>query len=384
MAAENSLSEANATFCLDLLSRLGSADMRGNVIFSPFSISSALAMVMLGAKGDTRKQMSECLRTQACQEDVHASFGKLLHNVGNKEPMYSLCVANRLYGEQSFQFLQGFLSSSREFYEAELEPVDFRKGFEAARLNINSWVANKTEGKIKDLLSQGLVGSLTTLVLVNAIYFKAMWEKEFLGKDTSDGMFRVSKTEKRAVRMMYQQSTFPVAIIPELNFKILELPYKGNDLSMLIFLPDEIEDNSTGLEKLEKTLTYENFVKWTHRDMMKPTFVSVHLPQFKIEEKYDMKNVLISMGMVDAFDPARSDFSGMSPGKDLVVSDVVHKAFVEVNEKGTEAAAATAAIMLLGCCMSDLYFTADHPFLFFIRHNPTSSLLFTGRFCSPE
>ncbi|KAM9827279.1 leukocyte elastase inhibitor A-like [Neosynchiropus ocellatus] len=225
---------------------------------------------------------------------------------------------------------------------------------------------------------------MTTLVLVNAIYFKARWEKEFLATDTSDGIFRISKTEKRPARMMYQQSTFPVAIIPELNLKILELPYKGNDLSMLIFLPDEIDDDSTGLEKLGKELTYENFMKWTQRDMMKPMLVSVHLPQFKIEEKCEMKNVLIGMGMVDAFDPARCDFSGMSPGKDLVVSEVVHKAFVEVNEKGTEAAAATAALMLLGCCMSDIYFTADHPFLFFIRHNPTSSLLFTGRFCSPQ
>ncbi|XP_039979367.1 LOW QUALITY PROTEIN: leukocyte elastase inhibitor-like [Xiphias gladius] len=184
--------------------------------------------------------------------------------------------------------------------------------------------------------------------------------------------------------MMKQKTKFPLAFIPEANCQILEMPYKGKELSMLIFLPMDIEDSSTGLEKLERELTYENFVEWTRPAMMKEVEVQVALPRFKMEEKYDMKDVLISMGMVDAFDGRMSDFSGMSPANDLVVSKVFHKAFVEVNERGTEASAATTVFMNLRCAMLPASFIADHPFLFFIRHNPSKSVLFAGRYCSPE
>lgn len=151
---------------------------------------------------------------------------------------------------------------------------------------------------------------------------------------------------------------------------------------MLIFLPNEMEDSSTGLEKMEKELTYDNFVEWTRPDMMDEIEVQVGLPRFKMEEKYDMKEVLMSMGMVDAF--TMSDFSGMSPANNLVLSKVIHKAFVEVNEEGTEAAAASGAVMMLRCALRPASFIADHPFLFFIRHNPSMSILFAGRYCSPE
>uniref|UniRef100_A0A8C9YCV7 Serpin B6 n=3 Tax=Sander lucioperca TaxID=283035 RepID=A0A8C9YCV7_SANLU len=182
--------------------------------------------------------------------------------------------------------------------------------------------------------------------------------------------------------MMYQETLFPFSDNPKANCKILEMPYKGKELSMLIFLPNEIEDSTTGLEKLEKQLTYENFMEWTRPDMMDNVVVEVGLPRFKMEETYDMEEVLVSMGMVDAFDDTKSDFSGMSPTNDLVLSKVVHKAFVEVNEEGTEAAAATAAVMM-NCCPSAT-FIADHPFVFFIRHNSSMSVLFAGRYCSPE
>ncbi|CAK6951998.1 Hypothetical predicted protein [Scomber scombrus] len=384
MASLTPLSKANTEFSLALLKKLSDNDGKTNIFFSPFSISSALAMVLLGARGNTATQMSECLKTKNLKDDVHASFAQVLNELNKPDAPYALSVANRLYGEQSYQFVEDFVAQTRKNYNAELESVDFVASSEAARVNINKWVEKKTQDKIKDLLAQGVVDGLTKLVLVNAIYFKGNWDKRFQESSTRDAKFRLNKNESKPVKMMHQKTKFPLTFIPEANCQILEMPYKGKELSMLIFLPMDIEDNSTGLEKMEQQLTYENFVEWTRPDMMDEIEVQVGLPRFKMEEKYDMKDVLTSMGMVDAFDMGKSDFSGMSPANDLVLSKVVHKAFVEVNEEGTEAAAATAAIMMLRCAMRPPTFVADHPFLFFIRHNPSMSVLFAGRYCSPE
>uniref|UniRef100_A0A3P8W769 Serpin B6 n=1 Tax=Cynoglossus semilaevis TaxID=244447 RepID=A0A3P8W769_CYNSE len=404
---------ANTSFCLDLFKQLSDNDKTANVFFSPFSISSALAMVMLGAAGNTHTQMSEVLgfteakqqpparaqqqqqqqqqRQQAidlpayllkvqCQ-DVHSDFSQLLSVLNKPGAPYALSVANRLYGEQSYQFVEDFLGLTRKHYNAELEAVDFVGSHEAARVNINNWVENQTQGKIKDVLANGVVDNMTRLVLVNAIYFKGNWNKQFEERATRDAQFRINKNDTKPVKMMYQKAKFPLTYISEVSCQILEIPYKDKDLSMLIFLPSEIEDNSTGLEKLEKALTYENVMEWTRPDMMDDVEVQLGLPRFKMEEKYDLKNVLVNMGMVDAFDVAMS----MSPSNDLFLSKVVHKAFVEVNEEGTEAAAATAAVMMLRSLpRPPPPFIADHPFLFFIRHNATKSILFAGRYCSPE
>uniref|UniRef100_G3NAY9 Leukocyte elastase inhibitor n=1 Tax=Gasterosteus aculeatus TaxID=69293 RepID=G3NAY9_GASAC len=380
------LSKANTTFSLALLKKFGDKDKTANVFYSPFSISSALAMVMLGAKGNTATQMSEValsLRKLTASDDVHVSFAQLLSELNKAGAPYALSVANRLYGEKSYEFVEDYLGSTKKHYSAELEAVDFVSGSEAARLNINKWVHEQTQGKIKDLLAEGLLDEYTRLVLVNAIYFKGNWNKKFQESATQDVKFRINKNQTTSVKMMHQKSKFPVTYIPEANCQVLEMPYKGMELSMLIFLPSDIEDSTTGLEKLEKALTYDNFVDWTRPDMMNEVEIRVGLPRFKMEENYDMKNVLVSMGMVDAFDPVMCDFSGMAPGNDLVLSKVVHKAFVEVNEEGTEAAAATAAIMMLRMSMP-ASFIADHPFLFFIRHNPSMSILFAGRYCSPN
>ncbi|XP_035514373.1 leukocyte elastase inhibitor-like isoform X3 [Morone saxatilis] len=384
MASPTPLTKANTTFSLALFKKLSDDDKAGNIFYSPFSISSALAMVMLGARGNTATQMSECLKTKDSMDDVHVSFAQLLSELNKPDAPYALSVANRLYGEQSYQFVEDFLGDTKKHYRAELESVDFTSNSDAARLNINNWVENQTQGKIKDLLAHGVVDNMTRLVLVNAIYFKGNWNKQFDAAATRDDKFRLNKNDTKPVKMMYQKTKFPLTFIPEASCQILELPYKGKELSMLIFLPNEMEDSTTGLEKLEKELNYENFVEWTRPDMMDEVEVQVGLPRFKMEEKYDMKNILVSMGMVDAFDMTMSDFSGMSPANDLVLSKVIHKAFVEVNEEGTEAAAATGAIMMLRCAMRPATFIANHPFLFFIRHNPSMSILFAGRYCSPE
>ncbi|AWP20916.1 putative leukocyte elastase inhibitor-like isoform 2 [Scophthalmus maximus] len=435
MASSVPLSKANTSFSLDLLKQLSDKDKAGNVFFSPFSISSALAMVMLGARGNTATQMSEvlhfietqkpqqaesqrgtqtrsamesqiqtrlqmqsqiqqtsrlpqyllkCLKPQNCQDDVHAGFAQLLSELNKPGAPYALSVANRLYGEQSYQFVEAFLSETKMHYKAELESVDFKSSAQEARVNINSWVEKQTQSKIIDLLSPEMLDSSTMLVLVNAIYFKGNWNKQFEVDSTVDAQFKLNKNDTKPVKMMRQKSKFPIATIPEINCQILEMPYEGKDLSMLIFLPNEMEDDTTGLEKLEKELTYDKFVEWTSPDLIGQTEVEVGLPRFKLEDTYDLNDVLKSMGMVDAFEGTKSDFSGMSPANDLVLSKVVHKAFVEVNEEGTEAAAATGAIMNERSVMVPTTFIADHPFLFFIRHKTTRSIFFAGRYCTPE
>uniref|UniRef100_A0A667WU41 Leukocyte elastase inhibitor n=1 Tax=Myripristis murdjan TaxID=586833 RepID=A0A667WU41_9TELE len=367
---------ANTAFCLALFKQLDEDKKSSNVFYSPLSISSALAMVMLGARANTATQMSECLKAQ---DDVHVKFSKLIKELNKAGAPYSLSLANRLYGDQSYQF--GFLADTKKHYDAKLKSVDFKASAETARININNWVEKQTQDKIKDLLAPGVVDSMTRLVLVNAIYFKGNWDRKFDADLTKDAQFKLNKNENKPVKMMYQTAEFPLTYIREVNCQILELPYKGKDLSMLIFLPYEMEDDTTGLEKLEKELTYEKFVEWTQPHKMYTVEVDVGLPRFKMEESYNLKDILTRMGMVDAFDVRMSDFSGMSPANDLVLSQVVHKAFVEVNEEGTKAAAATTSDIMLCCGIPT--FIADHPFLFFIRHKPSMSVLFAGRFCSP-
>ncbi|KAJ3611389.1 hypothetical protein NHX12_021405 [Muraenolepis orangiensis] len=377
------LTEANTTFSLALFKKI-SEDNKSNVFYSPLSISSALAMLLLGARGNTSTQMAQAMCHQKAGDDVNTNFSELLGELNKQGAPYALSLANRLYAEKNYQFVQEFLEETRKYYKAELQTVDFQTKAEEARVDINTWVEKQTQDKIKDLLAPGVVNSLTVLVLVNAIYFKGKWDQQFKEKDTRDTPFKLNKTDTKPVKMMFHKAKFPLAFIPEANCQILEMAYEGKDLSMLVFLPLEIQDGTTGLEKLEEQLTYQNFMEWTRPDMMDQMEVQVGLPRFKMTQTYDMKDLLVSMGMVDAFDMGLSDFSGMTTANDLALSKVVHKAFVEVNEEGTEAAAATGAIMNLRCLRITPTFVADHPFLFFIRHNPSQSVLFAGRYASPE
>ncbi|XP_036914083.1 serpin B6-like [Sturnira hondurensis] len=377
----DAVSEANGTFALRLLRKLGE-DNSKNVFFSPMSISSALAMVLLGAKGNTAAQMVQALslsKSGGAGEDVHQGFQSLLTEVNRTGTQYLLRTANRLFGGKSYAFNSSFKDSCHKFYQAEMEELDFFKAAEEARTHINSWVAKKTEGKITDLLSPNSVNADTHLVLVNAIYFKGNWDIQFK-KETKERLFKISKNEEKPVQMMFKSSTFKMTYIGEIFTKILVLPYVGKELNMIIMLPDENVD----LEMVEKNLTYEKFIEWTRPDTMDEKEVDVSLPRFKLEENYDLEDVLRSLGMTDAFEPATADFSGMSPVRDLFLSKVVHKSFVEVNQEGTEAAAATLALIVIGCASFPTNrFCADHPFLFFIQHSKTNSILFCGRFSSP-
>ncbi|XP_039242480.1 serpin B6-like [Pipra filicauda] len=379
-----SLCAANTTFALDLLRKLCEKKSGQNLFFSPFSISSALFMILLGSKGNTEAQITKVgLLSLNKAEDAHNGYQSLLSEINDPNTKYILRTANRLYGEKTFEFLPSFLESSQKSYHAGLEPTDFMNAWEDSRKQINGWVEERTEGKIQNLLAEGVLDSLTRLVLVNAIYFKGNWEKQFNKVGTAERPFQINKNETKPVQMMFKTDIFNMTYIGDLQTKILELPYVGNELSMIILLPDAIQDGSTGLERLERELTYEKLIDWISPEMMKSTKVRVSLPRFKLEEDYDLKPILSRMGMPDAFDLGKADFSGMSSGSELVLSEVVHKSFVEVNEEGTEAAAATAYRIVGGSPMIIPDFTADHPFLFFIRHNKSSSILFCGRFCSP-
>ncbi|KAM9848376.1 leukocyte elastase inhibitor-like isoform 2-T2 [Aulostomus maculatus] len=377
------ISISNTNFALDLLRTLSKGNPTGNIFVSPLSISSALAMVYLGAKGNTAAQMAQALSFSSA-DSVHEDFQTLNDEINSPSASYILKLANRLYGENTANFLSQFLDATQKYYQADLKTVDFIGAPEACRAEINAWVEQQTEDKIKDLLKPGTVSAMTRLALVNAIYFKGNWMSRFDDADTKDMPFKVNKHETRSVQMMYQMKKLPYNYIPELDLQILELPYKGMELSMIILLPQESTDGSDPLLKLENELTQEKLDEWTNRDNMDiHSDVLVHLPKFKLEEEYELNEPLAKLGMKDVFCAVTADLSGMNGEGGLFLSTVAHKAFVEVNEEGTEAAAATAG-MVAFCMLREEHFKADHPFLFFIRHNKSKSILFLGRFSSPQ
>ncbi|XP_019741175.1 leukocyte elastase inhibitor isoform X2 [Hippocampus comes] len=317
-------------------------------------------------------------------ESVHADFQTLNADINSPSASYVLKLANRLYGEMTSSFLSQFLDATQKYYKADLKTVDFIAAPEASRAEINSWVEQQTENKIQDLLKPGTVSTMTRLALVNAIYFKGNWKHRFDPADTKEMPFKVNQNVTTSVNMMYLMKKMPYNYIPELGLQILELPYLDDELSMLILLPEETSDGTDPLLKLEEELTQAKLDEWTSRDNMDiHSEILVHLPKFKLEEEYELNEPLAKLGMTDVFCAAKADLSGMNGEGGLSLSTVAHKAFVEVNEEGTEAAAATAGIAAL-CMLREEHFTADHPFLFYIRHNKSNSILFLGRFSSPQ
>nr|XP_004666227.2 serpin B9 [Jaculus jaculus] len=375
----DSLSEANGTFAIRVLKMLCRDNPLHNVVCSPLSISSALAVVLLGAKGDTAVQLAQALSLNT-EKDIHQGFQSLLTELNECGAQYQLRMANRLFGENTCKFLQTFKDPCLQFYHTELEQLSFAKAAEKCREHINTWISKQTEGKIQELLASNSINAHTKLVLVNAVYFKGRWDEQFDKTCTSEMPFKVNQAEQRPVQMMCQEATFNIAYVSEVQSQVLELPYAGGALSMLLLLPAAGVDLST----VESHLTFEKLTAWTKPDFMKHTDTEVFLPRFKLQEDCDVESVLQRLGMVDAFQEGKADLSAMSPDRGLCLSKFVHKGVVEVNEEGTEATAASLATVVPECCMgSCTQFCADHPFLFFIRHNATNSLLFCGRFSSP-
>ncbi|NXQ23569.1 SPB10 protein, partial [Alaudala cheleensis] len=402
-------------FTIDLFNKLNETNKGKNIFFSPWSISAALALTYLGAKGTTATEMAEVLhftlgtgagasssvtrpsrgrpkRRKLDPEnkkaaDLHSGFKKLLTAINKPRSTYSLKSANRIYVDKTFLLLPTYIQLSKNYYKAEPQKVNFKTAPEQSGKEINTWVEKQTEGKLgnqTNLLGPQDVTNSTKLILINAIYFKAEWEVTFKAEDTELQPFRLSKNKTKPVKMMYMRKTFPVLIMETMNFKMIELPYVKRELSMFILLPDDIKDNTTGLEQLERELTYEKLSEWTDSKKMTETLVDLYLPKFKMEERYDLSENLIRMGIGSAFS-SNADFSGMTEKDKVMISKVFHKSFVAVDEKGTEAAAVTAVIIELSSAPIGhvLKFRVDHPFYFFIRHNKSKSILFFGRFCSP-
>uniref|UniRef100_A0A3P8PYQ8 Serpin domain-containing protein n=1 Tax=Astatotilapia calliptera TaxID=8154 RepID=A0A3P8PYQ8_ASTCA len=370
----SAVSSSNTAFALELFRTLSQTNPAGNIFVSPLSIGAALATVYEGAKGDTAAQITQVSSlslviikpdchilsvfvfnaTQALSfssgEGVHANFQKLNAEINSPSASYILKLANRLYGENIAHFLP-------------VNPIT----------------------NIKDLLKPGTVNKDTRLALVNAVYFKGNWRNPFKEANTKEMPFEIRQNETVPVQMMHQRKKLPYNYIADHDLQILELPYVGEELSMFILLPKESSDGSGPLLKLEKELTQERLNEWTDRkNMSTHSEVVLHLPKFKLEEDYELNDPLAKLGMKNVFCAGSADLSGMNGEPGLFLSTMAHKAFVEVNEEGTEATAATGAVIKLESFIPDTHFTADHPFLFFIRYNETKSILFFGRFSSPE
>ncbi|XP_072568944.1 leukocyte elastase inhibitor-like isoform X1 [Paramormyrops kingsleyae] len=375
------VSSANTQFALDFYREV--CGTSGNIFFSPLSISAAFAMVYLGAKGNTAAQMAKTLSFNMTP-DLHSDLQKFISNIDKPDAPYLLTLANRLYGEKTFSFLKEFLDATRKFYQAELEPVDFIGAAEESRCQINQWVEAQTNGKIMDILKPSAINNTTKLVIVNALYFKGDWLHSFDQYDTREMPFKINERETKPVQMMYLQKVLPFKHIEEFGLQIVEMPYMGDELSMFILLPEEPQNGSNPLQKLEKELTLEKINEWTDRkNMDSGGYIDLYLPKFKLEDSYDLKKALAHLGMTDVFDEKLADLTAINREGGLFVSAAVHKSFIDVNEEGTEAAAATGISIQLCCLIIGKKFMADHPFLFLIRHNTSKTILFFGRFSSP-
>ena len=361
----------------------GLRDQSGNLFLSPYSISSALAMAYAGARGETKRQMASVLHLPADDALTHRSFAELNNALtgGRGDRDYQLSVANALWGAKGVRFRTDFLETVDRAYGGRVAELDFKGAAEASRLTINQWVESQTQRKIKDLLPARAIDSYTLLVLTNAIYFKADWLARFDSKWTKASEFELADPEidpgRQNVRVPFMQGSGRFEYFQEPDLQVLEMQYRGGDLGMVVILPHR----SHRLAALEESLTVEKLS--TMFAGLSPQSVDVQIPKFKLTQGFDLGELLSEMGMPLAFSGG-ADFSGMLDGQDpLFLSMVMHRAYLDVDEKGTEAAAATAVLLGRGPQTRPVVFRADHPFLFVIRHRRTGVILFIGRLVNP-
>ncbi len=369
----------NTAFAIDLFGRLRTTP--GDLFFSPYSISACLAMAYAGARGDTEQQMARAFHFDTSQQEVHTGFGELQRQLASvaQQKGVELSIANALWSQKGHPFLPEFLQNAKDNYQANFNQADFKNEAEAARAKINQWVAEKTKEKIKDILPPGSLTAWTRLVLANAIYFKGVWAKPYKKTQTSSQPFHLSDTSQIKVPLMHHLDE--VRYMENRDFQAVELPYQSNELSMVVLLPRRVDGCGALENQLTPALLSISLSQMTRRE------VEILLPRFKLESSFRLNDALAGMGMSDAFGPG-ADFSGMDGARDLYISGVFHKAWGEVNEEGTEAAAATGvAVTALAAGRPTApppVFRADHPFLFFIRDTRSGSILFLGRLSNPS
>jgi serpin B len=372
--------KANTAFATALYRK--EKDKAGNLFFSPYSVSTALAMTSAGARGQTAAEMARVLHFDSLSPAALAkAFGGLARDLkkSQTENLADLALANSVWCQQDVTLKPEFSSLVKDVYGAEAKSVDFLRASEDARRKINDWVARETRDKIKDLLQPRQISPQTLLVLANAIYFKSQWASRFQAAATHPAPFFTAPGRQVETPMMSQSLKLRSGEFDQ--FSLFALPYTSNALSMIILLPREVD----GLPRLEQQLTSHNLIQWlTDLDRQPELKATVFLPKFKLDCRLELTRDLAAMGMPTAFG-AGADFSGMSTNQGVSISDVVHQAFVEVNEEGTEAAAAIAVVMKRTALeRPPTIFRADHPFLFLIRENRTGSILFLGRLTEPK
>jgi serpin B len=373
------LSDGNNTFAFDLYHTL--KENSGNLFYSPYSISSALAMTYAGARGETEKQMADTLHFTLPQDRLHPAFNSLSQALASRgqeseiqnKKGFILRNVNALWGRQDYKFVPAFLKLLDENYGAGLKTLNFAQEPEESRLTINNCVSEQTEDRIKDLIPSGSIDGMTRLILTNAIYFKANWLFQFNDSLTGNGQFNLLDGGKVTVPMMNQTEYF--AYTKGSGYQAVELPYQGRQLSMVIMLPDKGK-----FDTFEDSLEYARLQKITGN--LKGEEVSLTMPKFAFTSDFRLKPTLSDMGMPDAFS-GNADFSGITEEENIWIGDIFHKAFVAVDENGTEAAAATAVIMPGAAPGEPLKFTMDRPFIFLIRDIETNTILFMGRVLNP-
>jgi serpin B len=369
--------EGSNAFAVDLYAQLRKQD--GNLFFSPESISTAFAMVYAGARGTTASQMATTLHFTLPPDQLHPAMGALLAGLNAPHAGYQLHVADALWAEKDFTFLDDFLKLTSSDYGAGFNRVDFKGAPNAARSTINQWVEEKTENKIKDLLPADAVTPATRLVLTNAIYFKGDWQSQFDKAQTQTEDFHGLAAQTVKAPLMHLTSK--LGYFNGGTFQAVDIPYKSGELSMIVLLPND----TGGLPALEQSLTSANAKQWLSQ--LRPgSKVILTLPKFKMTQQFQLGSTLGAMGMTQAFERSAADFSGITGKRDLWISAAIHKAYIDVNEEGTEAAAATA-IGMRSMAMQrpepPIVFRADHPFLFLIRDNRCGAILFMGRVTDP-
>jgi len=377
-AAVSEVVSGNSQFALALYQALNAdkASKGQNIFVSPYSISTALAMTYVGSRNNTRKQMASVLHLNMPDDKLQTGYSALFAQTkATPAKHYKLDVANALWGQQGAHFEPAFTDAISKYYDGGFNVMDFLHNAEASRLKINQWVEDKTANKIRNLLHPGDINSLTRLVLTNAIYFKGDWALKFKKERTENAPFTVHPGKTVNVPMMTQKDSFP--FVQDGEMAMIELPYAGNDLSMIAILP------ANDAEKFGATLSLAKLHDL--RSRMHEQEVDLFLPRFKFETRYYLEQPLSAMGMPDAFDGKSADFSGVTGHRDFCVSHVIHQAMIEVNEEGSEAAAATAIIMTPTAVPRRplATFRADRPFIFMIVHKPTDSILFLGRVSDP-
>jgi serpin B len=369
----NSLVDSLNDFSFNFYQQIGTSE-DGNIFFSPYSIFVALSMAYEGARGNTATEVQNVLNVLQNDSATLGSFGRVYNLLNQNQVGYTISTANAFWAHQDYTFLKEYLGLLQNFYMAEANELDFAKNVEAAE-TINNWIEEQTNDKIKDMIQADMLSDYTKLVLTNAIYFKGLWADPFQPDDTYETDFELTSEETVKVNMMDSgDSIFNYTETEDLQ--ILQLNYYGNDLSMIIILPKE-----NNISIAESTINAGNLSNW--RNNLISEKIDVEIPKFKFEKKYQLNNMLKEMGIIDAFNPGVANFSGMDGTDNLFISKALHQSYVEVNEEGTEAAAATAIIMELTAIPDIIEFKADHPFIFLIQHEETGAILFMGRVMNP-